>query len=836
MDNNFGGYFDYTPSINPLDNKELGEKFKVKGIIVSERYFDIVKNFGIYAIEDTDGNRMVVKGTFSTSLIIGQTYEFIGTVTEFRFERQLSLKEYYPCRPVNKRGVISYLQTLYGLKSKAELIYNTFGEDSIDILINDPMLVANSIKGIGKKSVVKWQEQLKELAEDQYIYMKLLGFGLTEKAITNILKKYGASIVEKIEENPYILMKEVKGYGFNKCDKIALDNGIEPNSEVRVKAGIIHTLEEFSKSGHCYCPYDLIVNEVKQKIQLVLNYKDMNSFYNINKDKNEAVLKIYNRNYTINISELKDCIYKYINCENINERKYHRYVLSPISNTLIENKISELIDSNELILEKNKLYIPKLYWAEVDLANKISKLAIYFPIYSRSKVEAIVDEVCREKGYILENKQREACIEFNMYNYGLFILNGSAGTGKTFTLNLILEVSKRLNQKSNEVLVVAPTGKASKVASKSTGMECVTIHRALGFTPGVGFNKNEEEPFEGNEFVCDEGSMIDVELGKAFLKAIRNKSKLIIMGDIQQLPSVGPGNVLKDLLECGVVRVITLNVPKRQDVLSGINVNANRIIDGKMIQTEMKTKDFYVLQRETIDSVKDGVIKSIKRVLTFEGYTLEDIQVLIPQRTGALGVNMFNYLLQKQFNPNGINGAKVLKTKFEAKEYENTKPKEFELYICKGDKVMHIQNNYEMKLYKESIYGLTPIEKTGITNGECGIVTDIKMSKDNKSYSITVKYDDFSCIYDSIEELELCYATTIHKSQGSAWRAVILPVVNQHMQMLSNNLLYTGVTRARDFCAVIGSPKAINVAINKKTVMDRYTALSNRIIEYSKVS
>lgn len=836
MGNDFSEYFNYTPSINPLDNKEIGEKYKAKGIIISESYFDIIKNFGIYKIEDINGNRFAVKGTFSTSLIVGQTYEFIGIVTEFRFERQLSLREYYPCRPVNKRGVISYLQTLYGLKSKAELIYNTFGEDSIDVLINDPMLVANSIKGIGKKSVVKWQEQLKEIAEDQYVYMKLLGFGLTEKAITNILKKYGSSIVEKIEENPYILMKEVKGYGFSKCDKIALDNGIEPNSEVRVKAGIIYTLEEFSKAGHCYCPYDLIINEVKQKIQLVLNYRDMTSFYNINKNEDEAILKIYNRNYSINISELNDCIYNYINCENISERRNHRYILSPISSSLIEDKISELIDNKELILEKNKLYIPKLYWAEVDLAERISQLAVYFPIHSRQKVEAIVDEVCKEKGYILEDKQREACIEFNMYNYGLFILNGSAGTGKTFTLNLILEVSKRLHQRNNDVLVVAPTGKASKVASKSTGMECVTIHRALGFTPGVGFNKNEEEPFDNNEFVCDEGSMIDVELGKSFLQAIRNKSKLIIMGDIKQLPSVGPGNVLKDLLECGVVRVITLNVPKRQDVLSGINSNANRIIDGKMIQTEMKTKDFYVLQRESIDSIKDGVIKSIKRVLTFPNYTLEDIQVLIPQRTGSLGVNMFNYLLQKEFNPNGVNGEKILKTKFEAKEFENTKPKEFELYICKGDKVMHIQNNYEMKLYKESPYGLIPIEKTGITNGECGVVTNIQIAKDKKSYSITVKYEDFSCIYDSIEELELCYATTIHKSQGSAWRAIILPVVNQHMQMLSNNLLYTGVTRARDFCAVIGSPKAINIAINKKTVMDRYTALADRIIENSKIA
>lgn len=794
-----------------------------------------MKNFGIYNIEDVNGNRMVIKGSFATSLIIGQTYEFVGIITEFRFERQLSVRDYYPCRPVNKRGIISYLKTLYGLKSKAELIYDVFGENSIDILMNEPMLVANSIKGIGKKSVIKWQEQLKEISEDQYIYMKLLGYGLTQNSIKTILKKYGPSVVEVIEENPYILMKEVRGYGFNKCDRIALDNDIEPDSEFRIKAGIIYTLEEFSKLGHCYCPYDLIVNEVKQKIQLSLNFKDMNSFYNINKEKEEAILKYFNKEYLINMSNLKDSIYNYIQCKNMNEKRNHRYILYNIDDSLIENALSELIIKREIILDNNKLYTPKLYYAEVNLAKSISNLSVYIPIYSKNEVRSVVDEVCKEKGYILEDKQMEACIEFNRYNYGLFILNGSAGTGKTFTLNLILEVSKRLNKKfdktKNDILVVAPTGKASKVASKSTGIDCLTIHRALGFTPGVGFNKGIDDPFEQSEFVCDEGSMVDVKLGDSFLSAIQSNSKLIIMGDIKQLPSVGPGNVLKDLLECGKVKVITLDVPKRQSVLSGINANANRIINLEMIRTENKTKDFYILQRDTIESIKDGVIKSIKRVLTFNDYTSEDIQVLIPQRTGSLGVNMFNYVLQKEFNKHYNSENKILKTKFEAKEFENSKPKEFELYICKGDKVMHIQNNYEMKLYEKSKYGLMPIDKTGITNGECGVVTDIKISNDKKEYTVTVKYDDYYCIYDNIDELELCYATTIHKSQGSAWKAVILIAVNQHSLMLSNNLLYTGVTRAREFCAVIGSIKAVNIAINKTTVMNRYTYLSERIID-----
>lgn len=827
MMNNFG----YArPSFNSLVEDTLlnryncGDIVKIKGICIKELYYDGIKEFGIYRVENTDGEKFKVKGGFSNPLVEGQTYSFSGIVAEYKMEKQLAVKEYYPCKPLNKKGIIAYLQTLYGLKSKAEQIYDVFGDDSIKVLMEDPMKVASSIKGIGKKSVVKWQVQLKELEEDQYLYIKLLGYGVSEKNATTLLKKYGARIVELIEKNPYMLMKEIRGYGFLKCDKLALENGLSPNSDVRIQAGIIHTLKEFSNEGNCYCPYNELVEKVCDKISISLSYREMISLLNKSKHNSTTKFKYCNAEYDIDIATLSDTIEAYSKAT-LKEKSKHRYKLFELDKIQIDTCIKTLLIDREIYLDKGRVYLKNLYEAEVSFAKKIRELTVYKEFYKRNVVEQILNEICKEKGYELEEKQREACIEFNLYKTGIFILNGSAGTGKTFTLNLILEVSKRLRNKDNNILLVAPTGKASKVAQKSTGRECSTIHRALGYCEG-GFAKCEDEPFDEEIIVCDESGMINIELGNSFAKAIQNNSKLILMGDIQQLPSVGAGNVLKDLLECGAVKVITLNVPKRQDVLSGININANRIISGNMIRSELKTKDFYVLQKNEIETVKDCVIKSIQRLLTYPGYTLEDIQVLLPQRAGSLGVNMFNYLLQKQFNYNGTTGNKVSKFKFEARERENSPIKEYELFICEGDKVIHTQNNYNMIVYKKTKYGLIE-HGVGITNGECGVVETI--TKDKKGYTIIVRYEDFYVKYDSVDEIELCYATTIHKSQGSAWKAIILPVVMQHFQMLSSNILYTGITRAREFCAVIGSSKAINTAINTRTAMDRYTGLAERI-------
>lgn len=822
----------FTPKYMPsmaLINYEVGERLTLTGICNTNTYYNNENGYGVYNFETEDLGVFKIKGSFIPELIEGQTYQLVGEIVSYKGERQLKIAQYIPVKPVNKKGVISYLKTLYGLKTKAELIYNTFGDNCIDILLKDPMLVASEIKGIGKKSVVKWQEQLKSLEDNQQFYITLLGYGISQKNATKLLDKHGEKILRTIEENPYLLMSEVKGYGFLKCDKIALNMGLAPDNPHRIKSSIKYILEDASTKGHCYLPVNELILNIISLLELKLSYNDMIEIFKDNKDEESVSVVIGERSYEINIENLKKCINDYESAKTSEEKNNAKYVYHEIEPGDVGKQINDSICNREIIVEDDKIYLKQLYFAERDFANNIKRLAIYNSKYKRSLVEGILDSICKKENYELEEMQRKACVEFNLSDSGVYILNGSAGTGKTFTLNLILAVSKQLN-KTNKlpILAVAPTGKASKVASKSIGMECLTIHRALGFNPVDGFVKNECEPFEQSTIVCDEGSMIDIELGSNFVKAIQTGSKVIIMGDTKQLPSVGAGNVLKDLIECGLVKVITLNVVKRQGLLSGIVENANRIINSKMIYTS-KTNDFYVLERLKISEVQSCVKTSINRILTFPDYTIEEIQVLLPQRTGSLGVNMFNYLLQAEFNPYK-GGERVLKGKFEAKLNEASPISEFSLYIQKGDKVMHIKNNYSMKLYEKDLTGaFKEMRKTGITNGESGIVENV-IKTGKTSYRIIVKYDDYYVFYeDGVDELELSFATTIHKSQGSAWKAVVLPIVPQHTNMLSNNLVYTGVTRARDFCVVVGSTETMKRAINTHTVAERYTDLQDKL-------
>lgn len=624
-------------------------------------------------------------------------------------------------------------------------------------------------------------------------------------------------------------MSEVKGYGFLKCDKIALNMGLAPDNPHRIKSSIKYILEDASTKGHCYLPVNELILNIISLLELKLSYNDMIEIFKDNKDEESVSVVIGERSYEINIEKLKKCINDYESAKTSEEKNNAKYVYHEIEPGDVGKQINDSICNREIIVEDDKIYLKQLYFAERDFANNIKRLAIYNSKYKRSLVEGILDSICKKENYELEEMQRKACIEFNLSNSGVYILNGSAGTGKTFTLNLILEVAKQLNKVNRlPILAVAPTGKASKVASKSIGMECLTIHRALGFNPETGFVKNEHEPFEETTIVCDEGSMIDIELGSSFVKAIQTGTKLIIMGDTKQLPSVGPGNVLKDLIESGVLKVITLNVVKRQGLLSGIVENANRIINSEMIHTS-KTNDFFVLERLNISDVQACVKSSVNRILNFPGYTMEEVQILLPQRAGSLGVNMFNYLLQSQLNPNK-GRERVLKGKFDAKLNENSPIEEFSLYIQKGDKVMHIKNSYNIKLYvKDSSGNYIETDKTGLTNGEGGIVEDVK-KLDGNNYRVIVKYEDYYAFYEEgVDEIELSFATTIHKSQGSAWRAVILLVVPQHMNMLSNNLVYTGITRARDFCVVVGSTETMKRAINTHTVAERYTDLQDKL-------
>ncbi|MGX9757563.1 SF1B family DNA helicase RecD2 [Clostridioides difficile] len=803
-----------------LEKYKNGDSIKVTGICGNNIFFIEDTSFGIYNFETNDDVKVTIKGTFNKKLVEGQTYELKGTIVLYKREKQIKVNEFRVCKPNTKKGIIAYLKTLYGLKSRAENIYNIFGDESIQVLLNNPLEVVNKVRGIGKRSVLKWQKELKEIEDNQYIFIELLNYGINYKNARKLHEKYKDEILKLIEDNPYMLIKEIRGYGFLKCDKIALDLGVELDNINRLKAGVKFLLQEALLSGHCYLPLELIIEDAINLLNLSLSYKEMCS---CSKSSSDEIVK-FDKTYKLDKDLLteKICLYEK------NKKTKNNYILFSIKEKLILEAIEELINENEIINEDDCIYLKYLYLSEKLLAERLKLFTNYNQVYKKIEVEKVLDEVCSEKGYILETKQREACIEFNLYDNGLFVLNGPAGTGKTFTLNLILEVAKRLSKRKLKIEAVAPTGKASKVVRNATYMDCSTIHRSLGYVPYTGFTMNEFNQFNKDIIVCDEGTMIDIELGWNFIKAIKTTSKLIIMGDVHQLPSVGPGTVLKDIIESQIVKVITLDVLKRQDLLSGIAKNANGVVESKMVCPNEEDKDFYVLERDSVRKVRLAVISSIRRLI--DKYGLEEIQVLLPQRTGSLGTNVFNYIIQKEFNPYANSEKKILKTKFEAQIAEVGASEEISLFIAKNDKVIHVKNNYNMALYELKDGSFKKINNTDVTNGECGVVYDI-VPLEKGGLRVIVKYDEFFAFYDDgVDELELSYAITIHKSQGSAWRAILLPIVPQHIYMLYNNLIYTGMTRARDFLAMIGSIKTIQQGIKRDIAIKRNTKLKERML------
>lgn len=891
----------YGSSFNPFakDNilNQLPKNTPIKKVLIPIHEISYLENsgFGAYVCEDTalrqgqkDPDEMNISGEFVAPLIVGQTYHVEGVIREYRGENQIKVDKIWNVRPVGRRGTIAYLQTLKGLKKKAELIYEEFGDESIKMLIDNPMLVAKRVSGIGKRSVLGWKEQLDLLAESQQTISTLLGWGLSMKQAKKLYDKYKDGIVAKIEENPYFLAQEVKGYGFETCDRIAKEIGISPKSEFRLQEGLLHVLKQSTSQGHCYLPLEELLKNAMGVLTIRLTYQEMKRFareysgqktFEYSWGNPEKFLtgnllgEVEQTNiFSIDYDRMVECLYDYENERKNMNKDSHRYVVCRIDVDDLSPEIQAIATQRRVIYEEDiieedtveansdekdddkkpkkntRVYLKQMYYDEVKVAQRVAYLAQKEAIFTRKEVEKTLDEVLKERDIVLEEKQRTACIEFNLNKGGFSLLLGNAGTGKTFVLLIILEVKKRLYKKkfkkdlNTGILVFAPTGKASRVASKATGMECVTVHRGLGFNPGSGFAFNEDEPLPCQVLVVDESSMLDISLCRSLLEAVASGTQIIFMGDTKQLPSVGAGNVLKDLTEGGIVDVVMLDVVKRQGLLSGIIRTANNIIAGKMIETCEDTKDSYVIKRETVSGCQKAIVDAIKRILTFDGYSHEEIQVLIPQRKGSVGTYMMNYILQKEFNP-GNDDVKVFWDKFEATPDERVDiPQTYELYFKKNDKVIHIKNTYDMELYDRDMFGgYVKTGKTGITNGECGVIEDIQIipgaKKGEETKKIIVKYDDYYCIYeDDFSDLELAWSLTIHKSQGSAWKAVVIPMMTQYWGMLDNTIIYTGVTRARSFLCVIGQERAIRTAITTHKAIKRYTYLKERTIEYRQVA
>lgn len=681
-----------------------------------------------------------------------------------QFGRQFNITEYEEVLPTSIDGIEKYLSTgiIHGIGPvTAKRIVKRFGEKTLDVLDNN-IEKLKEVEGIGEKKFEIIYESYLEQKDLKDIMIYFQTHGITMNQCLKIYKKYGPNSKEIVKNNPYILSDDISGIGFLTSDKIAQSIGIENTSEFRIQSGIKYVLNQFSTSGNTYMPKDLLIDEVNKVLQV---------------DKELVEENIYN--------------------------------------STIEGKIK--LDKIE---DKECVFTMPYYYCELGVTNKIITLAIENFRTINCDVEFEIQVFEKSHKISFAPSQREAIV--GAFDNGIEIITGGPGTGKTTIIKAIIEIYE---QHGLKVLLAAPTGRAAKRMTESTGREAKTIHRLLEM--GVSdddnsfFGRGEEEPLEGDVIIIDEASMMDIMLMQSLLRAIKLGTRVIIVGDVDQLPSVGPGNVLKDLIESNFIKVVRLKDIFRQGKESMIVTNAHKINSGELPVLNQKNGDFFFDQRETPDDILNTVIDLINRRLpkfNSKWDKLRDMQVLTPTRKGPLGVHNLNNKLQEVLNPQS-----------KSKKEKNMK----DMVFREGDKVMQTKNNYSLNWNR--INGNGDNEGVGVFNGDMGFIQTI----DEEHKTITVIFDDERrVVYDYIyiDELELAYAITIHKSQGSEFKVVITPAFMGSPFLMNRNLLYTGITRAKELVVVVGMPKALKYMVSNTNSMERYSSLKYRILDITSKS
>lgn len=581
--------------------------------------------------------------------------------------------------------------------------------------------------------------------------------GVTINQCLKIYKKFGGDAQNIVSENPYILSDEISGIGFLTSDRIAKSLGVEPISDFRIQSGIKYVLNSFSGLGNTYMPKDKLINEAQRVLSV---------------DKELIEVNIYN--------------------------------------SVLEGKIKI-----EKINEIEAVYSLPYYFCELGVTNKIITLSIENFQTINSDITFEISSFERKNNIVFADSQKEAIL--GAFENGIEIITGGPGTGKTTIIKCIIEIYENNGMK---VLLAAPTGRAAKRMTESTGREAKTIHRLLEM--GVSDNENsffgrgEGEPLEGDVIIVDEASMIDIMLMNSLLKAIKLGTRLIIVGDADQLPSVGPGNVLRDLIDSEFIKVVRLKDIFRQGKESMIITNAHRINNGELPYLNKKGGDFFFDNRESNEEILETILDLVNRRLPLfnsKWNKIRDFQVLSPTRKGILGVDNLNNELQSILNPPS-------KDKKERKFKDSV--------FREGDKVMQTKNNYSLKWNRINGYGDN--EGVGIFNGDMGFIESI--SEENRT--VTVVFDDERrIVYDNlyVEELELAYAITIHKSQGSEFKVIITPAFMGSAFLMNRNILYTGITRAKELVVVVGNQRALKYMVDNTNSMERYSSLKERILD-----
>jgi len=731
----------------------------------------------------TEGEELVCVGSFHT-IETGETLELEGNFVEHPlYGMQLKVEKAQRVQPDDETSMVRYLGSgaIKGVgESLAARIVKKFGRDSFRVIEEEPERLVE-IKGISERKAREIAEQMLEKKDVREAYVFLQKYGISNTLAVKIFNRYGMELYGIMKENPYKLAEDIDGIGFKKADEIAAKVGIHTDSDFRVRSGIMYALFQAAGEGHTYLPDGILMKRTAELLML-----------------REEVIAL---------------------------------------------QLSNLAMDKKLVIKKageeKRIYASSYYYAELNCARMLHDLNIMVSDTGAEgqketeelKIKRLLQELEKEQGIILDDLQKRAVLQ--SVRSGVMILSGGPGTGKTTTINTII---RYFETEGMDILLAAPTGRAAKRMTEATGYEARTIHRLLeinGAMEGSSvkpeedsawqkegkraqFERNEENPLETDVVIIDEMSMVDIHLFKSLLSAVSVGTRLIMVGDVDQLPSVGPGQVLQDLINSRAFPVVILKRIFRQAGESDIVVNAHKINRGEEIELNNKSMDFFFLERKDVNVIYKHMIQLIREKLPpYVNAGPYDIQVLTPMRKGNLGVEVLNGILQQYLNP------------------PDGKKKEHRLgerLFREGDKVMQIKNNYQIPWEVVSKYGISVDSGMGIFNGDMGIITKI----DEASSLLEVEYDEHrraEYSFSGLDEIELAYAVTIHKSQGSEYPAVLLPIMNGPKPLLNRNLLYTAVTRAKKCVTILGSRETLREMIQNEKQHRRYTSLCDRIKE-----
>lgn len=678
------------------------------------------------------------------------------------YGEQFQMKSYETKPPEDVLSMERYLASgaIKGIGvALAARIVRRFKNDTFRIMEEEPERLAE-VKGISERMAMEISNQMVEKKDLRDAMIFLEKYGISTNLAVKIYQAYGQEIYSVIRENPYRMAEEVSGIGFKIADEIASRVGIRTDSDFRIRSGILYCLTGAATLGHTYLPREELLRYAKQLLGVEPEY--------------------------------------------------------------IEGHIMNLAMDGKVELKEEGIYAKSFYRMEQRSAGMLHALNQEYDVTPAKLAQAIA-KISEEEQMELDEWQAEAVRQ--AATHGLFVLTGGPGTGKTTTIRAMISY---FVGEGYDIFLAAPTGRAAKRMSETTGYEAKTIHRMLEVNGAMSeaeesakqiggmFERNESNPLEADVIIIDEMSMVDITLLYALLKAVGTGTRLILVGDVNQLPSVGPGNVLRDIIASGCFPVVTLQKIFRQASQSDIVVNAHKINDGEHIALDNKSKDFFLLKRYDADVIINVMLQLVKQKMPrYVDATSYDIQVLTPTRKGLLGVERLNTILQQYLNP----PAK------QKKEHQVG-----DRIFREGDKVMQIRNNYQLEWEIRSRYGLAIDKGLGVFNGDVGIIQEIN----DYSSTVSVLYDENRLVqypFKGLDELELAYAITIHKSQGSEYPAVVMPLLPGPRMLMNRNLLYTAVTRARKCITIVGDENVFYQMVDNTTQQRRYSGLQERIKE-----